>query len=351
MNDDSHQTTLPVEKPTPTPLTDTTKPASLGPQPVAAQKGLSKDPPLSLNSTESSRAETVSMLKKHYQLAKRRKRWLKIAGIMGLIVILLGVFGIWLSGENQAFKMAMLRVVSPVMSIHLEPEMVSIPAGTFRQGNLQGDDESSERPVRDVHIKKFALGRYEVTFEEFDRFAMATGRPFVRDEGWGRDRRPVINVSWEDAVNYAEWLSQETGRRYRLPTESEWEFAARNRGRDEIWAGTSDQEQLATYAWFNTNSTGRTQPVGTQQANGLGLQDMSGNVWEWVQDCWHDDYQHAPTNGSAWLEANDGTCGTRVRRGGSWTNSPGSLRSSFRTGYSADSRSIQIGFRLAQDID
>lgn len=270
---------------------------------------------------------------------------------MGVIVILLGGLGTWLAGENKVFKMAILRVVSPVVSIHLDPEMVSIPAGTFRQGDSRGEDTSSEHPLRKVDIKKFALGRFEVTFEEYDRFSMATGRAFPGDEGWGRERRPVINVSWEDAVDYAKWLSEGTGRRYRLPTESEWEYAAQNRVKDEIWAGTSEQELLETYAWFNTNSTGRTQPVGTRQANGLGLQDMSGNVWEWVQDCWHDDYQYAPTNGSAWLEANNGSCGTRVRRGGGWTNAPMSLRSSFRNGYNADSRSIQIGFRLAQDID
>jgi len=350
MNDDS-QSTLPAKKPSPTPLADHTKADSLGPDWVPVEKPAFKSRTPSLNSMDSSHAETVSMLKKQYQLAKRQKRWLKRAGIMGVIVILLGGLGTWLAGENKAFKMAILRVVSPVVSIHLDPEMVSIPAGTFQQGDSRGEDTSSEHPLREVHIKKFALGRFEVTFEEFDRFAMATGRPFPGDEGWARERRPVINVSWEDAVNYATWLSQGTGRRYRLPTESEWEYAARNRGKDEIWAGTSDQEHLATYAWFNTNSTGRTQPVGTKKANVLGLQDMSGNVWEWVQDCWHKDYQHAPTNGSAWLEANNGSCGTRVRRGGGWTNAPMSLRASFRNGYSADSRSIQIGFRLAQDID
>ena len=350
MHDDS-QSTLRAEKHSPTHPADHTKFDRPGQQSVAVEKSPFKDRTPSLNTMESSHAETVSLLKKHYQLAKRRKRRLKMAGIMVVIFILLGGFGAWLSGENRAFKMAMLRAVSPVVSIHLEPEMVSIPAGNFRQGDIGGDDTSSERPLRNVYIKKFALGRFEVTFEEYDRFAMATGRPFPRDEGWGRENRPVINVSWEDAVNYATWLSQGTGRRYRLPTEAEWEYAARNRGKDEIWAGTSNEEQMETYAWFNSNSTGRTQPVGTKRANGLGLQDMSGNVWEWVKDCWHDDYQDAPTNGAAWLKANDGNCGIRVRRGGAWTNSPMSLRSSLRNGYSADSRSIQIGFRLAQDIE
>ncbi|MDT3780000.1 formylglycine-generating enzyme family protein [Nitrospira sp. MA-1] len=349
MNDEN-QSTLPAEKSS-TPQADHTKPDRPGRQtyPVGTSSPKGRAP--SLNPHESSHAETVSMLKKQYQLAKRQKQWLKITGLMGVLVMLLGGLGTWLAEENKDFKMAILRVVSPVVSIHLDPEMVAIPAGTFQQGDSRGEDTLSEHPLRKVHIKKFALGRFEVTFEEYDRFAMATDRAFPGDEGWGREKRPVINVSWEDARDYAKWLSEGTGLRYRLPTESEWEYAAKNRAEDEIWAGTSEQEQLGTYAWFNTNSTGRTQPVGTRQANGLGLQDMSGNVWEWVQDCWHDDYHRAPTNGLAWLEANNGRCGTRVRRGGGWTNDPISLRSSFRNGYNADSRSIQIGFRLAQDID
>ena len=152
-------------------------------------------------------------------------------------------------------------------------------------------------------------------------------------------------------MSYAKWLSEETGRRYRLPTEAEWEYAARSGGKDEIWSGTSDKEQLADYAWFNMNSTGSTQPVGTKKSNGLGLKDMNGNVWEWVEDCWHDDYNNAPTDGSAWLEENGGNCGIRLRRGGAWTNSPPSLRSTSRNWYSADTRSTLIGFRLAQDVD
>lgn len=276
---------------------------------------------------------------------------MKTAGIIGVLLILLGGIGIWLWDKNMTFKVAILRAASTVMSIHVEPDMVSIPAGTFRQGNIHGEEESTEQPIRDVNIKKFAMGRFEVTFEEYDRFAIANGLALPRDEGWGRGNRPVINVSWEDAVNYAKWLSQESGRRYRLPTEAEWEYAARNGGKDEIWVGTSAKKQLENFAWFNTNSAGRTQPVGTKKSNGLGLHDMSGNVWEWVQDCWHDDYQDAPTDGSAWLEPNGGNCGMRLRRGGAWTNPPMSLRASLRNWYSADTRSILIGFRLAQDIE
>jgi len=304
-----------------------------------------------LKNMEVSRAETATMLRRYFQRAKRRKRILKAAGIFGVVLIALGGIGTWLWDESDAFKVALLRVVSSVASIHLEPEMVAVPGGTFRQGDIYDEDIINEQPLRDVNIKKFAMGRFEVTFEEYDRFAIARGRALTRDEGWGRGSRPVINVSWEDAVSYAKWLSEETGRRYRLPTEAEWEYAARSGGKEEIWSGTSDKEQLADYAWFNMNSTGRTQPVGTKKSNGLGLKDMNGNVWEWVEDCWHDDYNNAPTDGSAWLEENGGNCGIRLRRGGAWTNSPASLRSSSRNWYSADTRSILIGFRLAQDVD
>ena len=348
---DDTPTTTPAEKPS-----SKTLPDQIGSEGSAqSQRNLGKsrtngqtsDP----KNMDASRAETATMLKKHFQRAKRRKRWLKTAGIMGLLLILAGGIGIWLWSVNSTFKMAMLRTASTVVSIHLDPEMVTVPAGTFRQGDTHGGDNLSEQPLRDVNITKFAMGQFEVTFEEYDRFAIATGRLLPRDEGWGRGMRPVINVSWEDAVNYAKWLSQVTGSRYRLPTESEWEYAARNKGKDEIWSGTSDPEQLANYAWFDSNSAGRTQPVGTKNSNGLGIKDMSGNVWEWVEDCWHDDYQNAPTDGSAWLERNGGNCGVRLRRGGGWTNPPLSLRSSLRNWYSADTRSILIGFRLVQDIN
>lgn len=303
-----------------------------------------------LKDMDVSRAETATMLKKYFQRAKRRKRCLKIGGLIGIMLIPLGGVGVWLWEEHMPFKMTLLGAASTVASIHVAPEMVTIPAGNFRQGNVHSEDYPNELPPHNVHIKKFAMGRFEVTFEEYDRFAIATGLTLPRDEGWGRGNRPVINVSWEDAVNYAKWLSRETGRRYRLPTEAEWEYAARNGGKDEIWAGTSAKEQLENFGWFNTNSTGRTQPVGTKKSNGLALHDMSGNVWEWTQDCWHDDYHGAPTDGSVWLEANEGNCGMRLRRGGAWTNPPMSLRASSRNWYSADTRSILIGFRLAQDI-
>ncbi len=297
---------------------------------------------------DSSHAETATLMKKYFQRAKRRKRWIKISGICLVVVVLIGGIGVWYGEKNYSFKLAIFKGVSTFWSIHVEPDMVNIPAGSFRQGNINNEEFPNELPARNVTVKQFAIGRFEVTFEEYDRFAIATGRPMPRDEGWGRGARPVMNVSWEDAQDYADWLSQVSGTRYRLPTETEWEYAARNRGKAETWSGTSQETELVEYAWFSVNSAGRTQPVGTKQPNKLGLYDMNGNVWEWVQDCWHEDYQGGPSDGSAWL--NGENCGVRVRRGGGWTDPPLSLRSSMRNWYSADTKSILIGFRLAQDI-
>ena len=148
-------------------------------------------------------------------------------------------------------------------------------------------------------------------------------------------------------MEYIKWLSIQTGKRYRLPTEAEWEYAARSGGKDEIWAGTSDENELDRYAVFRKQQT---EPVGSRMPNGLGLYDMSGNVWEWVEDCWHGGYNSAPEDGSAWLEAGGGNCGRRVFRGGSWNGRPGYLRSSYRDRGDVVYRDDVIGFRLAQDL-
>jgi formylglycine-generating enzyme required for sulfatase activity len=219
--------------------------------------------------------------------------------------------------------------------------MVVIPAGEFWMGS----------PASVVHkvrfSKSFAIARYETTFEEYDRFARATGRTLPDDSGFGRGNRPVINVSWQEAKAYAAWLSRETRKNYRLPTESEWEYAARSGGQQDIWAGTSDERELKRYAVYGAK---RTEPVGGRKPNGLGLYDMSGNVWEWVEDCWHEDYKHAPADGSAWLEAGGGECGRRVFRGGSWINEEFVLVVSERFWNQVDGRNGTLGFRLVQDI-
>ena len=229
------------------------------------------------------------------------------------------------------------------------PKMVVIPSGSFQMGCVSGIDcYDDEKPVHEVKIDSFALSKYEVTFEEYDRFTDATGRERANDGGWGRGRRPVINVSWDDAITYTEWLSDQTEKYYRLPSEAEWEYAAR--------AGTE-----TAYSWGNdigrnrANCDGcasllgglRTARVGTFKANGWGLHDMHGNVWEWVQDCWNNNYEGAPTDGTAWLS---GGCEFRMGRGGSWNSEPWRMRSAGRLLNATYSRFKSHGFRVARSF-
>ena len=208
-----------------------------------------------------------------------------------------------------------------------------------------------ESPVHDVTIPAaFAVGAYEVTFEEWDACVAAGGCGGYRpdDRGRGRGRRPVFYMSRDDAQAYVAWLSRQTGAEYRLLSEAEWEYAAR--------AGTE-----TAYSWGNEVGTNRanclscgsqwdarqTAPVGSFQANAFGLHDMHGNLWEWVEDCWNGSYAGAPSDGSAWLE---GDCASRVLRGGSWGNYPRNLRSAYRDGRSAGSRNRYHGFRVARTL-
>ncbi|MDS4031748.1 MAG: formylglycine-generating enzyme family protein [Candidatus Contendobacter sp.] len=206
------------------------------------------------------------------------------------------------------------------------PEMVVIPAGEFLMGSPADESErqASEGPQHPVAFARpFAMGRYAVTFEEYNLFCQSTGRQKSSDSSWGRGRRPVINVSWEDAVAYCAWLSSETGAPYRLPSEAEWEYAARGVTKTAFWWGDEIDPTRANYNGNHTYRNGargeyrrRTVPVDDFQPNPFGLYQVHGNVWEWVQDSWYGDYQNAPADGSAWEET-DG--GPRVLRGGSWS--------------------------------
>jgi formylglycine-generating enzyme required for sulfatase activity len=233
------------------------------------------------------------------------------------------------------------------------PEMVVIPAGTFKMGDIQDTGNRYEELVHTVNIPKpFAIGRYPIIFEDYDRFASVTNRPLPNDEGWGRGRQPAINVSWDNTVEYTYWLSEQTGKRYRLPTEAEWEYAARAGTETDYWWGNKMKSGMANCKGGGTRWGGRqTSLVGSFPPNPFGLYDTAGNVFEWVEDCWHESYKDAPTDGSAWLEANGGDCGQRVLRGGSWFYKPVFLRASYRTRGDADYRSSKVGFRLARDID
>ena len=234
------------------------------------------------------------------------------------------------------------------------PEMVVVPAGSFRMGSPSAERgrHQDEGPVHRVTIgEPFAVGVYEVTFDEWRACARGggCGGYSPADRGWGGGKRPIINVGWKDAQAYVEWLSRKTGRRYRLPSESEWEYAARAGTRTRYWWGDEISRGRANCRgcgsrWDNS----RTAPVGSFSANAFGLHDVHGNVSEWVVDCWNSGYGRAPRDGSAW---EPGNCNYRTVRGGAWLARPRALRSASRTHSFFASRLAFTGFRVARTLD
>jgi len=223
------------------------------------------------------------------------------------------------------------------------PEMVWLPGGTF----TMGDDKSawdSEKPAHPVTLSHFAVGKYPVTFEEYDAFCEANQREKPEDRGWGRGRRPVIYVSWDDAQAYCQWLTGQTGQDYRLLTEAQWEYACRA-GNGAAWCFGDNERQLSQYAWYGEDwDKGSTHPVGEKQANVWGLYDLHGNVWEWVQD-WYGSYssehQHDPSGPESGAY--------RVCRGGSWGSDADYCRSACRSLWNVPARrGTVLGFRLAR---
>ncbi len=218
------------------------------------------------------------------------------------------------------------------------------------------DAEDWERPLHKVRIDKpFALGRYAVTFVEYDRFCADSDRRKPRDLGFGRDRRPVLNVSYDDAVAYCEWLNRTVGHGWRLPSETEWEYACRAGTTGPFNFGGSLTIDLANFD--PTDGAGGSTPRGSRQqtvevgelpSNRWCLHEMHGNVWEWCADDWHDSYDGAPTDGSVWQRGDS----TRApARGGSWMNELVALRSSARLGIPRDTKSARVGFRVARTLD
>ena len=233
------------------------------------------------------------------------------------------------------------------------PDLVVVPAGAFRMGDLSGGGDADERPVRTVELPRhFALARYETTFAEWDACVAAGAcRRGVSDIGLGRDRRPVILVTWRDAKDYADWLSRLTGKGYRLPSEAEWEYAARAGSGtrfpwgDAVGRGHANCEECGV-PWEDPT----TAPVGSFPANAFGVHDMVGNVYEWVADCGRDTYAGAPSDGSAW-EPGDGTCLWRMMRGGSWCSLPRASRPANRVRVPDVFHDVHVGFRVARSLD
>ncbi|WP_426113644.1 SUMF1/EgtB/PvdO family nonheme iron enzyme [Massilia sp. PWRC2] len=254
------------------------------------------------------------------------------------------------------------------------PDLVLIPTGRFQMGSPEHERKKAidagsqqswverETPQRWVGIEKpIAMGRFPITVGQWRLFVAASGWQAPAQFNWAEpgfrqaDDHPVVGVSWHDAVAYAAWLSSMTGQRYRLPSEAEWEYACRAGTRSAFSFGDSISTDLANYDGnFSYNDSPKgvyrkgTTAVTQFPPNQWGLYDMHGNVWEWVQDVVHDNYQGAPNTGRAWEDGGDP--GRRILRGGSWLYNPRYLRSSLRNGFSATRSNGIIGFRLAREL-
>jgi len=231
---------------------------------------------------------------------------------------------------------------------YFKPEMVAIPAGSFQMGCVSGKNCSDdEKPVHTVKINAFCMAKTEVTFSQWDACVKAGGcshKP--RDAGWGRGQRPVINVNWNDTQQFVKWLSDLEGKHYRLPTEAEWEYAVRAGTETKYsWGDSIGLNKANCNGCDSQWSNKETAPVASFPANTWGLYDMHGNVWEWVQDCYHDTYNGAPSNAKSWTTECKHPA---VLRGGSWVNFPNALPAANRLYYNRVYRSTTYGFRVVR---
>ncbi len=231
----------------------------------------------------------------------------------------------------------------------LGPQMIALGGGSFIRGDLQGDGDGDEQPAVKIQLQPFAIGIYEVTFNEYDRFCDETRRHKPDDQGWGRGSRPVVNVSWEDAKAYVEWLSRRTEQHYRLPTDAEWEYAARAGTSSRYWWGNDPEPYRANCAECNSLWDGeKSAPVGRFPPNHLGLHDTAGNVFEWVEDCWVDNFSERSLDGKV---PHQDACGKRVIRGGAWSFPIKEVRSANRWRDFPTRSSDDTGFRLVRELD
>jgi formylglycine-generating enzyme required for sulfatase activity/serine/threonine protein phosphatase PrpC len=228
------------------------------------------------------------------------------------------------------------------------PVMIKLPAGSFRMGGASAVVSADERPRHKVNIRSFMVSVYEVTFDEYYRFAKATKRKKPKSGGQDTKTHPVVDVSWDDAFAYTRWLSKQTGKRYRLLSEAEWEYAARGGTTTSFWwgykSGVSNAHCFDCKSDYNTSKSAK---VGTYKPNPFGLYDTAGNVFEWVHDCYHRNYNDAPDDGSVW---EGGDCKVRVVRGGAYRSPADSMRVENRDKFKSNKGQYNVGFRVARDL-
>lgn len=228
------------------------------------------------------------------------------------------------------------------------PEMVTLPPGIFIMGSPKGDDK--ERPAHPVRVRKsFAIGKFEITFDEWSACVREKACQVDPDDhGWGKGRRPVINLDFPTIKQYTAWLSKKTKHVYRLPSESEWEYAARSGSTtDYPWGDTMEPGRANCRDCGTEWSAKGSAPVGSFAPNGFGLYDLNGNVWEWVEDCWNPDHTNAPGDTRPRLT---GECAFRVVRGGSWYYFRKLARNSYRVKWVVEDKSYNVGFRVVREL-
>jgi formylglycine-generating enzyme required for sulfatase activity len=341
---------------------------------LEAAERLTERPDLAANLQPADR-EYLAECRKAEMIANGRKRRLQALIYVLMVGIIAGLVG-WI---NQAYVMEeinwfmtmrpyMLANIRPyVLSAEAEralkplatfrecakdcPAMIVIPGGAFTMGSPTTETGrfDNEGPQHEVMIAQpFAVSKFDVTFNDWDACVSVGGCPQASDSGFGRGTRPVINVSWEDAQQYAAWFSKMTGKPYRLLTESEWEYVARAGTKTayfwgaEIGQGNADCNGCGS-KWDNRE----TSPVGSFEPNAFGLEDTAGDAWQWVQDCYHEDYNEAPTDGSAWTSKD---CDRHIVRGGSWYDGPQTVRSGYRVGDATVNRNSSLGLRVARTL-
>jgi formylglycine-generating enzyme required for sulfatase activity len=254
-----------------------------------------------------------------------------------------------------------LKEQSPSHSVytknsHLVPEMIYVHSGNFTMGGVL----DNAKPARRVKVKAFKMSQAEISFKDFLPYARAK-RIRLNSSAWGTGKRPVININWNRAVDYTKWLSKKTGRKFRLPSEAEWEYAAHksqtlikrhkiNKYSMCLYGNGADRSSGIPWRNFKCKDgfSGTTAPVKSFKPNSLGFYDMHGNVWEWTLDCWHKNYKGAPATSEAWIK--DGDCKRKVIKGGGWNSSTTAMLPAYRHGAKRKIEFNYIGFRIVEEL-